>query len=208
MLKVGLTGGIGSGKTTVCRIFEQLGIPVYYADRRAKALMVEQPAVREQIRQQFGEQVYREDGALNRAYLADLVFDNPEKLQQLNAIVHPAVGEDALQWHANQKDVPYTLKEAALIYESESFRDLDAVVVVTAPEEIRIQRVMERDRVSRESVLARMARQMPEAEKVERGDFIIYNDGHRSIIRQVLIIHEELVRRSESQSNANQHEKI
>ncbi len=191
-LQVGITGGIGSGKTTVCRLFEVLGIPVYYADERAKQLMVEDEALVRQIRDSFGDKAYTEEGQLNRAYLADIVFSNPEKLQQLNALVHPAVGRDSRRWHEEQTDAPYTLREAALIFESGSFRQLDKVITVTAPKELRIERVMRRDQVDREAVTARMENQLPEEEKVKRADYVIYNDGRRSLIHQVWAIHQWL----------------
>lgn len=193
ILKAGITGGIGSGKTTVCRVFETLGIPVYYADSHARQLMVSAPRLVAGVRELFGEESYLEDGALNRPFIAGQVFNNEEKLRQLNQLVHPAVAEDANRWHHAQENVPYTLKEAALLFESGSYRQLDKVITVFAPEELRIQRVMERDRVSAEEVRARMARQMPEEEKLERADYIVYNDGKHSLVRQVWDIHRELV---------------
>ena len=116
-LKVGITGGIGSGKTTVCKIFETLGIPVYYADDRAKTLMVEDEKLISDIKNIFGVEAYSPNGELNRKHIADIAFHNLLKLKELNAVVHPAVLEDGNRWHAEQKDVPYTLKEAALIFE-------------------------------------------------------------------------------------------
>lgn len=192
-LQVGVTGGIGSGKTTVCRLFEVLGIPVYYADERAKQLMVEDETLVRQIREAFGEEVYAGDGQLNRSYLSDIVFNNPDKLKLLNALVHPAVGRDSRRWHEEQTDAPYTLREAALIFESGSFRQLDKVIAVTAPKELRMERVMRRDQVDREAVEARMKNQMPEEEKVKRADYVIYNDGRHSLIRQVWVIHQALL---------------
>lgn len=191
MLKVGITGGIGSGKTTVCRIFETLGIPVYYADDRAKWLMIHSAEVKEKIIRLFGEEAYK-NGSLNREFIAGIVFKAPEKLQQLNQIVHPAVKKDGQEWHLSQKGVPYTLKEAALIFESGSFKDLDKVITVFAPKEVRIQRILARDQTTREAVEARMDNQMPEEEKIARADFVIYNDGQHSLIKQVYAIHEQL----------------
>lgn len=193
LLKVGITGGIGSGKTTVCKVFETLGIPVYYADGKAKQLMVSDPRLVAGIKALFGPGSYLRDGALNRPFIAGLVFNNDEKLKQLNALVHPAVAEDAGRWHHAQENVPYTLKEAALLFESGSYKQLDKLITVSAPEELRIQRVMERDHVSAEEVRARMNKQMPEEEKVKRSDFVIYNDGEHSLIRQVLDIHRALL---------------
>ncbi len=191
MLKVGITGGIGSGKTTVCKIFEMLGIPVYYADDRAKWLMTNAPEVKKAIIQLFGEKAYQDD-SLNRPYIAHIVFNDPDKLQELNGIVHPAVRKDGQDWHLSQKNVPYTLKEAALIFESGSFKDLDKVITVFAPKEVRIERIIARDHISREAVEARIDKQMPEEEKIALADFVIYNDGRQSLIKQVYAIHEQL----------------
>ena len=193
ILKVGITGGIGSGKTTVCKVFEALGIPVYYADWHARQLMVNAPRLVAGVKELFGPDAYLEDGALNRPYIAEKVFNNDKKLQQLNHLVHPAVAEDAGRWHSAQENVPYTLKEAALLFESGNFKQLDKVITVFAPEKLRIQRVMERDQVSRKEVRARMAKQMPEEEKLKRADFVVYNDGSHSLVRQVWDIHRELI---------------
>lgn len=194
-LKIGITGGIGSGKTTVCKIFEALDIPVYYADERAKWLMVNDSELIQGVKKEFGEAAYDPAGNLNRQYLSNIVFDNPDKLAKLNALVHPAVARDSSAWNQAQTGVTYTLREAALIYEAGIDKQLDFVIVVTAPLETRIQRVVDRDQTTRAAVEARIARQMPEAEKVQRADFVIYNDGERALIPQVLAIHEELLRR-------------
>lgn len=195
MRKVGITGGIGSGKTTVCKIFETLGIPIYYADDRAKWLMVNSPALQTGIINLFGKESYDEAGQLNRAYIGGIAFKHPKKLQKLNALVHPAVFVDGENWQQEQlaQQFPYTLKEAALLYESGSHKFLDKMIVVTAPEEMRIERVMKRDGLDREAVQDRIARQMPEAEKVAQADYIITNDGQQLLIPQVLEIHQELL---------------
>jgi dephospho-CoA kinase len=193
MLKVGITGGIGSGKSTVCKIFAILGIPIYNADDSAKNLMTEDPDLVQKIKDLLGTEAYLSDGQLNRAYVADIVFKNQNKLDSLNALVHPAVAQDGLQWHQRQKDVPYTLKEAALLFEAGSYRQLDRLICVVAPEDLRIQRVMQRDQVERAAVLARMQKQWPQAKKAKRSDFIIYNDGSQSLIQQVLRVHKKLV---------------
>ncbi len=191
-LKVGITGGIGSGKSTACRIFETLGIPVYYADQRAKQLMVEDARLRREITGIFGEAAYLPDGQLNRAYIAEKAFSDKALLQKLNAAVHPAVARDSLTWHEAQSGIPYTLKEAALLYESGAHASLEQIIVVTAPEAIRLQRVMQRDGVDEAAVRARMAQQMPEAEKVKRAHFILHNNGRQSLIRQIIQIHRSL----------------
>ena len=192
MLKAGITGGIGSGKTTVCKIFEKLGIPVYYADDRAKKLMVEDPVIVDKIKSIFGKRAYHKSGSLYRKHIARIAFSKPEKLKLLNAVVHPAVAKDSADWTAAQKNVPYTLKEAALLIEAGSYKQLDKIIVVTAPEELRIQRVIKRDKTDKKSVKARIAKQMPEVEKLKYADFIIKNDGTESLIRQVWEIHQKL----------------
>jgi dephospho-CoA kinase len=197
MLKLGITGGIGSGKTTVCRIFETLGIPVYYADERAKWLMINDPELVANIKKLLGEDAYFDDGRLNRKYIAGIVFSNEEKLAQLNALVHPAVGKDGEQWHAEQKNVPYTLKEAAILFESKSHLLLDKVINVSAPMELRIARVMVRDGVDRSTVEARIKEQMSEEERIERSDYVIYNDGSRSLVEQVVQLHRLLCEMNE-----------
>ncbi|HMQ47901.1 MAG TPA: dephospho-CoA kinase [Saprospiraceae bacterium] len=193
MLKIGITGGIGSGKTTVCKIFETLGIPVYYADEQARRLMVEDPTLVQNIRQLLGEGAYTESGQLNRAYIAQQVFQDKSLLQQLNQLVHPAVALDGLHWHESQTGVPYTLKEAALLIESGSYKQLDYLIVVTAPEAIRLERVMQRDQVESAAVLARMKQQLPESEKIALADFLIDNNGQHPLIPQVLTIHQQLL---------------
>ncbi|MBX2874787.1 MAG: dephospho-CoA kinase [Saprospiraceae bacterium] len=195
MLRIGITGGIGSGKTTVCKIFETLQIPIYYADDRAKWLMVNSPSLQTGIQQLFGKEAYLEDGALNRAHIGGIAFKDPAKLQKLNALVHPAVFVDGENWQQEQLTfgATYTLKEAALIYETGSYKMLDKVIVVTAPEEMRIERVMKRDNLSAEAVKERIARQMPESEKVDKADYVIQNDGQHSLIKQVLSIHQAIL---------------
>jgi len=191
MLKIGITGGIGSGKSTVCRIFSQMGIPIYSADNRAKQLMNENQTLITAIKQLFGEEAYHE-AKLNRAYISERAFSNPALLEQLNALVHPAVAKDFLDWAIQQK-TPYVVKEAALMYESGSFRDLDYVITVSAPKELRILRTMQRDGMSREQVLARMKRQWSEKQRNEAADFIIKNDGNHALIPQVLELHRKFL---------------
>ena len=192
-LHIGITGGIGSGKTTVCRIFETLGIPVYYADDEAKALMTADDELRARLVAAFGAKTYRPDGALNRPYLAGLVFNDAAQLARLNGLVHPAVARHGAAWQAAQTGVPYTLKEAALLFESGSDRALDKVITVHAPEALRLERVMHRDGATAAQVRARMAKQLPETEKLARADYIIHNDGEQALIPQVLAIHRQLI---------------
>jgi dephospho-CoA kinase len=191
MLKVGITGGIGSGKTTAARIFALLGVPVYDADSSAKRLMSEDESLKASIIRQFGAEAYL-DGRLDRAWLASQVFSDPAKLAQLNALVHPATLADARKWMAGQT-AAYTLKEAALLFESGSYKDLDKIIGVSAPEDIRIQRVMQREKTTEEEVRKRLDKQMPEAEKMSRCDFVLTNDGKEMLIPQVLALHEKLL---------------
>jgi dephospho-CoA kinase len=193
ILKIGITGGIGSGKSTACQIFQTLGIPIYFADDRAKALMVEDENLVLEIKKLFGDDAYLPDGKLNRVFIAKTAFNDETLLGKLNAAVHPVVLNDANAWHLAQKNVPYTLKEAALLFESGSFKDLDKVVTVFAPEALRIERVVQRDGLSPAEVKTRIARQMSEEEKLRRADFVINNDGSQSLVTQIWKIHQELL---------------
>jgi dephospho-CoA kinase len=192
MLKVGLTGGIGSGKTTVAQIFEVLSIPVYYADAAARDLMNHDPELKKKIIASFGSEAYQ-NGELNRSYLGSVVFPDTEKLNLLNSIVHPVTIRDSANWMKNQK-TPYAIKEAALIFEAGLEKYLDYIIGVTAPESLRIQRVVERDHVTMEKVLDRMRHQMDEMEKINRCDFVIQNDGTTALLPQVLALHEKLLK--------------
>lgn len=192
MLRVGLTGGIGSGKTTVAKIFEVLGVPVYYADAAAKRLMNEDPAIRMKIIAEFGERAYTSNGILERSYISSIVFTNPEKLAVLNAISHPATIQDGADWMSKQS-TPYSLKEAAIIFETGSEKYLDYVIGVSSPLAIRIQRIALRDKLTEEEILKRMERQMDEEEKMKRCHFLIHNDDQHLLIPAVLALHEQLL---------------
>ena len=191
MLKIGITGGIGSGKSTVAKVFEVLGIPVFYADDAAKRLMNTDEDLKEKIQLQFGNEVYK-NGKLDKKYLADIVFTSPEKLALLNALVHPATLKDADAWMQKQI-TPYTLKEAALIFESGAQQNLDYVIGVTAPAPLRIQRTMNRDGITREAIIARMDKQMDETIKMKLCNFIIKNDEQEMLLPQVLALHKKLL---------------
>lgn len=191
MLRVGLTGGLGSGKSTIASIFEVLGIPVYYADTAAKKLMNEDPSLKEAIILHFGKNAYL-NNTLNRQYLASMVFDNKQKLELLNSIVHPATIRDAEQWMHQQKSL-YAIKEAALIFESGSQKELDHIIGVTAPLELRIKRAMARDHITKDQVMARINKQIDQEEKMKMCDSVIVNDEVGMVIPQVLKVHEELV---------------
>jgi dephospho-CoA kinase len=190
MLKVGITGGIGSGKSTVCAFFEVLGIPVFYADDAARRIMDEDGALKASISKLFGDEIYIE-GRLDRAALGKAIFGNAEKLSALNALVHPAAIAAAESWMLQQKS-SYVIKEAAIFFESGSNVGMDVMIGVSAPRELRIQRAMKRSKLSREEVLARIARQMDEDEKMRRCDFVIINDDVHAVIPQVLQIHARL----------------
>ncbi len=194
-LKIGITGGIGSGKTTVCKIFETLDIPIYYADDRAKMLMTTDKNLVEDIKKLFGEEAYLPDGSLNRKLISEKAFSNPLILNELNALVHPVVLSDGEAWHKAQTQAPYTLKEAAILFESGSYKYVDKIITVFAPQNVRLERVILRGggTLSRADVEARMAKQMSEEEKMQRADFIIYNDGSQLLLPQVMAIHKKLI---------------
>jgi dephospho-CoA kinase len=195
MLKVGITGGIGSGKTTICKIFEILGIPVFYADDVSKTIMVDDLELKSQIINFFGSEAYFSDGSLNRKYISDIVFKDDLKLKKLNSLVHPAVRNAYERWASSQKS-PYVLKEAALMFESKSYLDNNLNVLVSCPLDLRIERVISRDKTTKEKVLDRISKQMPEEEKEKLADFKIINDEEKSLIKQVLFLHNELLHRS------------
>lgn len=190
-LRVGLTGGIGSGKSTVAKIFEVLGVPVYYADAEARRLINEDPQIRKNIIAAFGEQSYR-DGGLDRSFISSIVFSDRAKLDLLNDITHPATIRDANEWMVHQT-TPYTIKEAALIFESGSAEFLDYVIGVHTPLPLRVQRIMQRDGISRQEVQQRISRQMDENIKMKLCDSVLINDEQRLLIPQVLELHRRLV---------------
>ncbi len=190
MLKVGLTGGIGSGKSLVAEVFRLLGVPVLHADDTAKYLMENDEKLKQAIAQVFGSEVYQ-NGRLNRPFLASVVFNDKEKLEQLNSLVHPATIAYSNQWAAVQ-NADYIIKEAAIFFESGSYKEMDKMIGVYAPYELRLQRTMQRDKVSEEEVKKRMDKQMNEEEKMSRCDYIIKNDGTVSVIEQVLKLHDTL----------------
>ncbi|KAA5534912.1 dephospho-CoA kinase [Taibaiella lutea] len=191
MLKVGLTGGIGSGKSLIAEMFKLLGVPVIHADVTAKYLMEHDEALKAAISKLFGEEVY-ENGRLNRPFLASLVFKNKQRLEALNALVHPATVAYGKKWFAAQK-FPYSIKEAAIFFESGTYVEMDKMIGVYAPADLRLKRAMERDAVSEEEIRKRMQHQMNEEEKMSRCDYVIQNDGTKSIIEQVLELNKVLI---------------
>ncbi|MGN6353587.1 MAG: dephospho-CoA kinase [Parafilimonas sp.] len=191
MLKIGLTGGMGSGKTTVSKIFNVLGIPVFYADEAAKTIMNENAALKEGIINLFGKEAYTND-ILNRKYISGIVFNDKFKLEQLNALVHPVTIAAADEW-ANAQSSAYIIKEAALMFESPAAANLDYIIGVYAPQHLRLQRVMDRDNVLREAVLARMNNQLDETIKMKLCDFVIINDEQTAVLPQVLELHKKFL---------------
>lgn len=191
---IGITGGIGSGKTTVCLIFENLGIPVYYADIQAKKLMNNNQLLKKKIKNLLGDDAYFANGKLNRAYVGDKIFSDKGLLAQINTLVHPVVQEDSKRWaeQFTRENTPYVLKEAALLVENGSYKSLDGLIVVTCPEDIRIQRVIKRDKTTFEAVMKRLKSQLPESDKVKVADFIVNNDGKNALVPQVWKIHQKL----------------
>ncbi len=193
-LQVGITGGIGSGKSLVCQIFKTLGVPVYDADSQAKVLMMTDTVLIEQIKKEFGQTSYRADGSLDRKYLSSATFGKKDRLEKLNSLVHPRISADYIHWANEQIGVPYILREAALLYEVGANASIDKMIVVSAPEGIRIKRVSLRDpQRTIEQIKAIINSQWPEEEKLKRADYIIYNDDSRMVIPQVLEIHESLI---------------
>lgn len=195
MIRVGITGGIGSGKTMVCKIFQRLGVPVFFADDEAKIILNEDSEIKAQLQQMYGKDIYTKTG-INKAKLASLIFNNSNELEKINKLIHPKVRNRFFDWTSKHTTHPYVIEEAAILFESGAYKDLDINVLVHAPEELRIKRVMERDQVGRENVVSRMRNQMREEEKMKLADKIINNDGEQMIIPQVLSIDEQIKNRS------------
>lgn len=192
-LRVGVTGGIGSGKSTVCRVFEAMGIPVYYADERAKWLIANHPRIREEISGLLGAEAYTAGGEYNTAYVSARVFSDRQLLERLNAIVHPRVREDTDRWMERYAERQYVLKEAAIMKRAGGESGLDFVIAVVAPEALRIERVLSRDRQrTAEQVRSIIASQASESDLTAIADFVVRNDGIEPVIPQVLKIHQHL----------------
>ena len=192
MITVGLTGGIGSGKTTVAKAFEALGIPIYIADDEAKRLMNTSKVIKRKLIALFGEVAY-EDNKLNRPYLAKAIFNDKALLEKMNAIVHPKVGKHFIKWKNKQK-APYVIKEAAILFENGSYKNYDYIITVTAPEKTRIERVLKRDNASVDKVKAIIANQWEDEEKVKLSDFVIVNTNLETTKKEVLNTHTKLLK--------------
>jgi dephospho-CoA kinase len=194
MLKVAITGGIGSGKSLVCQVFKTLGIPIFDADAVSNHLVEHDATLKTAITELFGKEAYK-NNIYNRKYIASIVFSQAEMLQALNALVHPKAIEAAKQWFEKQQ-TPYAIKEAAILFESNSEKDIDIIIGVTAPEKVRIERVMQRTGYSKEEVIKRMQQQMPDEEKMAKCNYVIQNNDTDAILPQILQIHQQLINKS------------
>jgi dephospho-CoA kinase len=193
MLKVGLTGGIGSGKTIAANVFEVLGIPVFYADRQAKELY-HQKDIRDEIKTLFGQDIYYKTGKLNTSKLASVVFNDSLLLQKLNEVIHPAVNRKFEKWISDNqhKGYSYVIKEAAIIFETGHYKSLDKTITVYAPESLRTERVIKRDNLPREQIQKRMQSQMDDNQKMQLSDYVIFNDNKELVVPQILFIHNKI----------------
>ena len=192
MKLIGITGGIGSGKSTIAKVFESMGYPVYNSDTRAKYLINNNTELIKSIKNSFGNDIYNSQG-LDRQKMASLVFNNPEKLKLLNSITHPAVGNDFNLW-ANSQSTPFVLKEAAILFETGIYKSLYKTILVSAPQETRIERVIKRDNTTAKEVLARMKNQWSEEKKTELADYVIDNSGEKLVIPQVIELIQVLIK--------------
>ncbi len=193
--QIGITGGIGSGKSTICKIFTCLGVPVYDADSRAKSIMTTDGILIEQIKKEFGDLVYLPDGSLDREYLSRVIFENQEKRSLLNQMVHPRVAADTDRWLDQNREATYVVREAALLIESGAYLRVDKVLLVTAPEELRIKRVLARDpHRLREEIRKIIATQIPEEEKKKVADVVVYNDETQLLVPQILQLHNQFLK--------------
>lgn len=192
---VGITGGIGSGKSLVCRIFSILGVPIYTSDERAKWLLAHDVSLKKQVIHAFGEKAYDQQGKPDRSYLANVIFNDEQSRQLLNKLVHPRVGEDYQKWRILHADSPYTLKEAALLFETGSYRELDKMINISAPEALRIRRVLLRDKQrDRKQIEAIMKQQWSDKQREQMADFTISNDEKSLLIPKVLRLHQQLLK--------------
>lgn len=194
MLRIGITGGIGSGKSIVCSVLSELGYPVFHSDQVAKDLLNENPAIAEEIKTLFGSELYT-DGIIDRQKLAAIVFNNTAARERINAIVHPHVRK-AFSEFINRKDARLVFNEAAILFETGSYKQFDANILVTAPEELRIERVMKRDGVERADVIKRIKAQWTDEQKAELADYVLINDEKKPLLEQIESTVNELLNRS------------
>jgi len=194
MFKIGITGGIGSGKTTVCKVFELLGVPVFYADDVAKSIMHTDPILKSGILEIFGESSFSKMGELNRNYISSIVFNDNLELEKLNSLVHPAVFRAFDAWVLNHEEAPYVIKEAALLYESDAYKMCNQSILVLSPIESRIRRVKARDGISTEDIQLRMKRQFTDEQKRTFADHILINDEKQLLIPQIILLHQQFLK--------------
>ncbi|MCD6556366.1 MAG: dephospho-CoA kinase [Bacteroidales bacterium] len=192
MYIIGLTGGIGSGKTVVSKVFENLGIAVYNSDIEAKLLMNNNPEIINKFKMIFGFEIYDDNNRLNKKKLADLIFNDKNKLKTVNSIVHPAVKKHFTNWVQMQKS-PYVIKETAILFESGTYKEVDKIITVTAPLDLRISRLIGRDRLSKEAIIERVNNQLNEDYKIKNSDYVIYNDNKQLIVPLILKIHQKIL---------------
>ncbi len=191
MLKIGITGGIGSGKSLVCKVFEKLGVSVFHSDDIAKILLDTDEGIRAEMYNYFGEKIFNKANMIDRPALANIIFSDKIALKKTNTIVHPEVETAFNLWLEKKQNCKYILKEAAIIFESNSYKTLDKIICVTASLEERIKRITERDVVSRESILKRINMQMNEADRINKSDYIINNEEKNTILPQILKLHKQ-----------------
>ena len=195
MTIVGLTGGIGSGKTTVANIFKDLNVPVYIADEEAKKLMNRSKVLKRKIKKVFGDEAYI-NSELNRPFIASKIFNDKSLLEQMNAIVHPKVGKHFLKWLAKQKD-PYIIKEAAILFENNNYKEYDYIITVIADEDAKIKRILKRDDTSKKKVKSIMDNQWKDADRIKLSDFVIENKTLKDTKEQVSVIHKKILKLSQ-----------
>lgn len=193
MLKVGITGGIGSGKSTICNIFRNLGVPIFSSDEEGRKVLNEDEDVRKELRKLFGDDMFISDGSVDRPRLASLIFSDPNAMDQVVSLVHPKVQEKYETWCIKHESRPYTLKEAAILFESGYYHDLDKIIHVFAPKEVRMQRVIQRDKSIKEEVMKRMRFQYTDEERNKLADFILINEEIDTLLPQVMELHEIFV---------------
>ena len=191
---IGLTGGIGSGKTTAAYMFKDLGIPIYIADEEAKQLLVRSKVIRRKLIALFGEKVYLKNGGINKKFISDKIFKNSDYLEKMNAIVHPKVAQHFKRWIKKQ-DAPFVLKESAILFESGAYKECDKIITVTASEDIRINRVLKRDHTTKKRVKAIIDKQLPEEYKIKNADYVIYNNTLEETLQAVKKIYADLIKR-------------
>jgi dephospho-CoA kinase len=189
---VGLTGGIGTGKSTVAKLFEVLGCPVYNSDDRAKAVYYD-PEIKQQITSLLGENAYDQRGKIDRQFISGKIFNDKELLQKVNAVIHPAVGKDFMAFLIKHSESKIIIKESALLFEAGLKEKVNKIILVTAPMDVRIERIMKRDAHTKEQILSRISHQLPDETKIPQSDFVIVNDGEQAVIPQVLKIYDTLL---------------